>query len=119
MPKSITSLAQKLLKGKEDGLEMLQMHKFPDDESAHDDELTERLYVEFSASVKGLTAELSKEYGTPSQTGNELVSNMPLNGVFRYTIWKVGSKRLILAAAHEDRGLPILLFLGTDDATVA
>jgi hypothetical protein len=38
---------------------------------------------------------------------------MPLNGVFRFAIWKVKGKHLFVAAHHEDRGIPIVLVLGT------
>ena len=50
--RSVVKLAQELLKKDEAALEELRMHDFPDDESAHDDELTEQLYVEFSAEVE-------------------------------------------------------------------
>ena len=45
--------------------------------------------------------------------------DIPLNGVFRFAVWPVGDKQLFAAAAHEDRGVPILLMLGTADGDVA
>ena len=113
LPQSAVKLAQKLLKKDEDGLEQLRLHDFPDDESAHDDELTERLYAEFSAELEGVQAELSKEYGPPSRKGKSDNTTVPLNGVFRYAIWQVAGKQLFVAAHHEDRGIPIILWLGT------
>src|SRR5262249_2797943 len=113
LPQSAVKLAQKLLKKDEDGLEQLRLHDFPDDESAHDDELTERLYVEFSAEVEGVQAELTKEYGPPFRKGKSDNKVIPLNGVFRYAIWQVAKKQLFVAAHHEDRGIPIVLWLGT------
>ena len=113
LPQSAVKLAQKLLKKDEEGLEELRMHDFPDDESAHDDELTERLYAEFSADVESAQTELSKEYGPPSRTGKTDTKIIPLNGVFRYAIWQVADKQLFVAAHHEDRGIPIVLWLGT------
>jgi hypothetical protein len=43
---------------------------------------------------------------------------IPLDGAFRFAIWSVGDK-LLFAAAHEDRGVSILLMLGTADGDVA
>ena|SRR5436190_17372460 len=109
LPQSAVALARKLLKEDGDGLEELRMHDFPDDESAHDDELTERLYAEFSADLEKVQAELSKEYGSPSRKGKSDTKIVPLNGVFRYAIWQVADKHLFIAAHHEDRGIPIVL----------
>lgn len=106
-------LAQKFLKEDEENFEMLRMHEFPDDESAHDDELTERLYAEFSADVESTQVELTRQYGAPTRTGTEDDELIPLNGVFRFAVWSVGEKHLFIAAHHEDRGLPIVLVLGT------
>ena len=113
LPQSAVKLAQKILKKDGDALEQLRLHDFPDDESAHDDELTERLYAEFAAEVAGVQAELSKEYGPPSRKGKSDNKNIPLNGVFCYAIWQVARKQLFVAAHHEDRGIPIVLWLGT------
>jgi len=111
--RSVVKLAQELLKKDEAALEELRMHNFPDDESAHDDELTEQIYVEFSAEVEAVQAELSKEYGPPLDVGGADTNSIPLNGVFRYANWRVGDKQLFVAAHHEDRGVPIILWLGT------
>ena len=81
--RSVIKLAQELLKKDEAALEELRMHNFPDDEAAHDDELTEQLYVEFSAEVEAVQAELSKEYGLPLDAGGSDTNSIPLNGVFR------------------------------------
>jgi|SRR5579862_3674582 hypothetical protein len=113
LAQSAVDFAQKFLKEDEDNLEMLRMHEFPDDESAHDDELTERLYAEFSADVESAQAELSRHYGDPARTGTEDDELIPLNGVFRFAIWSVEGKHLFIAAHHEDRGVPIVLALGT------
>jgi len=113
LPRSAVKIAQQLLKKDEDGLEELRMHDFPDDESAHDDELTEQLYAEFSADVQAIQAELSREYGAPSSKGKADSDGIPLNGVFDYAIWQVADKQLFVAAHHEDRGVPIVLWLGT------
>ena len=44
---------------------------------------------------------------------------VPLNGVFRFAVWEVGERFLFAAAAHEDRGVPILLILGSAGREVA
>jgi hypothetical protein len=113
-PRSAVKLARALLKKDEDDLlEELRAHDFPDDEAAHDDELTERLYADFSADVESVQAELSKEYGSPSRKGKSDTKSIPLNGVFCYAIWQVAGRQLFVAAHHEDRGLPIVLWIGT------
>ena len=113
LPQSAVKLARQILKQDEGGMEQLRLHDFPDDESAHDDELTERLYAEFSAELEGVQAELSKEYGPPFRKGKAGDKIVELNGVFRYATWRVGDKLLYVAAHHEDRGIPIVLWLGT------
>jgi hypothetical protein len=106
------------VRGESGGLEDLRIHDFTDDEAAHDDEAIEKLYADFSAEFDRVEAALTKEYGKPLRTGTEDDEVIPLNGVFRFAIWRVGGKQLFAAAAHEDRGVPILLMLGTADADV-
>jgi hypothetical protein len=61
---------------------------------------------------------LTNQYGKPSRTGKEQDDVIPLNGVFRFAVWSVGDLQLFAVAAHEDRGVPILLMLGTADGNV-
>ena len=118
MAKSATTLASELLEADSGGLEELRIHEFTDDEEAHDDEAIEKLYADFSAEFDRVEAALTKQYGKPSRTGKEDDEVIPLNGVFRFAIWPVGDNQLFAAAAHEDRGVPILLMLGTADGDV-
>ena len=113
MPKSATELARKLLKRKKDGLEELRLHMFELDGDEEDDELDERLHTEFSADFDRVQKELAGAFGPPARTGSEDDSVIPLNGVFRFAIWDIEGKSLFAAAAHEDRGAPVLLMLGT------
>jgi len=113
LPQSAVKLAQKLLKQDEESFEDLRIHDFPDDESAHDDELTERLYAEFSAEVDAVQAELAKWYGPPARTGKKDDRRIPLGGVFRFALWKIAGRQIFVAAHHEDRGIPIVMWLGT------
>jgi hypothetical protein len=119
MAKSAATLASELLAGDAGGLEELRIHEFTDDEEAHDDEATEKLYADFSAEFDRVQVALTKQYGKPSRTGKEGIEYdqddeaIPLNGIFRFAVWTVGDKQLFAAAAHEDRGVPILLMLGT------
>jgi hypothetical protein len=113
MSRSATTLANELLEAEAGGLEELRIHEFTDDEAAHDTELTDRLHADFSAEFDRVQAELSNRYGAPSRTGEEDDEVIPLNGVFRFAVWQVGDRQLFAAAAHEDRGVPILLMLGT------
>lgn len=113
MAKSTTALARELLDAGPGGMEELRIHVFEDDEAAHDDEATEGLYAEFAAEFDRCVAELSRKYGPPSRRGEEDDEAVPLNGVFRFAVWSVGDHELFVAAAHEDRGVPVLLMLGT------
>jgi hypothetical protein len=90
-----------------------------DDEEAHDDDAIDKLYEDFSSEFDRVVTALSKECGKPSRKGKEDDEIIPLNGVFRFAIWSVDDKLLFVAAAHEDRGVPILLMLGTTDDDVA
>jgi hypothetical protein len=119
MAKPPTDLAYELMNGELGGLDLLRIHQFPDDESAHDDELTERLYAEFSVDFDRAQAELTKTYGEPTRVGQDGDEVVPLCGVFRFAVWEFGDKVLFAAAAHEDRGCPILLMLGAADGDSA
>ena len=111
--KSAKSLAQELLGGEHGGLEELRIHEFTDDESAHDDKQIEKLYAEFSAEVDRVQKELANEYGPPSRAGETDDGVIPLCGVFKFAVWELGDSQLFVAASHEDRGVPILLMIGT------
>ncbi len=112
MGKSAINLARDLVAAGPGGLEELRVHTF-DDESAHDDVVVERLYTEFSGEVDGVAEELNKDYGPPIRTGTANDEAIPLNGVFRFGVWDIDGTELFVAAAHEDRGVPILLMVGT------
>jgi hypothetical protein len=113
MANDATTLAKNILKAAPGMLEEIRIHEFTDDEEAHDDEAVDKLYSDFSAEFDRGEAVLTKQYGKPSRTGKEDDETIPLNGVFRFAVWQVGDKQLFAAAAHEDRGVPMLLMLGT------
>ena len=113
MPKSATALAKQLLADDPGGMEELRVRTFEDDAEAHDDELTEQLYDEFSAEFDRVVAALAKKYGPPERTGKKDHKLIPLNGVFRFAIWSIDGQQLYVAAAHEDTGVPIILMIGT------
>ena len=115
MEKTPTQLARELLEG-DGGIEEVRVHLFEDDASAHDDELHEKLYAEFALDFDCVQADLAAQYGTPWQTGNEDNKYIPLNGVFRFSLWEVNQRLLFVAAAHEDRECPILLMIGTSNS---
>jgi hypothetical protein len=115
MSKTAISVAAALLKDEIGGIEDLRTHEFADDEAAHDDDSTEKLYASFGADFDAATAALSKKYGKPSRTGSEDDDVIPLSGILRFAIWELKDRQLFAAVAHEDRGTPILLMLGTVD----
>ena len=117
MAKSATTLADEVLAS--GGMEELRIHEFEDDPSAHDDERIGGLYQEFSAELDRVAAELTEKYGKPVRTGAEDDTCIPLNGVFRFAVWDFDGAELYVAAAHEDRGVPILLMIGADSGNVA
>ena len=116
MSKSATTVAQELLESDPGNLEELRIHEFEDDASAHDDQALAKLYQDFAKDFDQVEAELTKQYGPPTRTGKADDDTIPLNGVFRFAIWSVDDKQLFAVAAHEDRGVPILLMLGTAEA---
>jgi hypothetical protein len=113
MAMSATTVAKQLLDDGPGGLEELHIHEFTGDEESHDDEAVEALYAEFGAEFDRTVAGLTREYGSQSRLGNEDDEVVPLNGVLRFVVWTVGDAQLFLAIAHEHRGVPILLMLGT------
>jgi hypothetical protein len=112
MSKSPTTLAQEFLEDVVSFPQLLWIHDFPDDESAHDDDLTNRLYADFFAEFERVCAELSQKHGSPLRTGRTDDNLIPLGGLFRFALWSDGGRQFWVAAAHEDRGLPILLMIG-------
>lgn len=119
MKKSPTTLASELLEGGLGGLEAFRIHEFADDEAAHDDESVERLYAEFFADFEYVQAELSTVYGEPWRVGMGDDEIVPLNGVLRFAVWDVGDTALFASISHEDRGVPVLLMLGTTGHSVS
>ena len=113
MLKSAPHLARELLSRAKASLEDLEIHQFRDDAEAHDDQAMDRLYVDFEFGFERALLELSASFGEPIRTGNRDDEVIPLCGIIRFAVWSVESKRLYLAFAHEDRGLPILLMMGT------
>ena len=115
--KSAHAAASELLASGTGGLEELRVHVFADEESTHDDQLTERLYAEFASDFEGAQLELSKIYGEPTFAGSEGYELIPLVGIVQFALWTVGDLQLFLALSHEDRDLPILLTIGTADGS--
>lgn len=113
MGKSANELAKQLLASADHGLGDLRVHQFKKDHEAHDDAAIQRLYAEFISDFERVKADLSASYGSPVRVGTNMDENIPFNGVFRFAIWRVEGRLLYAATAHEDRGLPVLLMLGT------
>lgn len=109
---SVAKLARKLLQASGEQTELLRMHDFKTDVASHDDDLHDRLCLEFSSEVDQAARELSKAYGRPFRTGAKDCDLIPVNGVVRYAVWKLGARRLFVAAAREEREVPFLLLLG-------
>jgi hypothetical protein len=113
MSNQTIKFAAEFLESDKDQLADLQVHQFKDDMEAHDDSAIDRLYAEFNSDYERARVELAAIYGEPSREGTDNDEVIPLNGVFRYSVWQIDGKSLFVAAAHEDRGCPILLMLGT------
>lgn len=106
-------LAQKILKKQDDDMEELRLHWFNGDEEAHDDEAVEGLYEEFVRELERAREELSASYGKPKRTGKKDDKAVPLNGVFGFAVSDIKGRKLWVAAAHEERDVPIMLMMGT------
>lgn len=113
MAKSAITVAKQLLDAGPGGLEELHIHEFSGDEESHDDDAVEALYAEFGAEFDRTVEALTREYGSPSRVGSEDDEVIALNGVLHFAVWSVGKAQLFAAVAHEDRGIPIVLMLGT------
>jgi hypothetical protein len=113
MTKAVAQRARKLLGRNETVLEELEIYQFACEVEAHDDNLHERLAEKFAASFDSVKAELVKEFGQPSRTGERDDDHIPLCGVYRFAVWDQDNMILFLAVAHEDRQCPFLLMLGT------
>jgi hypothetical protein len=111
--KSVAKFAQRLLQADEDLLEELRLHEFQDEESAADDDLRAALYLEFDQEFNHNLAELTKQFGTPQRVGTDDDDALPVTGVLRFALWQIDEKLLFLATSHEDREVPVILWLGT------
>lgn len=113
---SATDLAQICLGKAGMHMEPLVMYWFNDkrgDEDAHDDELQNRLEVDFERRWKEATVHLEQTFG-PAEIGISEAETefVPLNGVGGAASWVVNKRRLFTAYSHEDRELPWVLVVG-------
>ena len=113
MSEPAVPVARRLLPGGPDGLEVLMMHQFPDDGDAHDEGTQRRARRAVDIAFDDAEAELTAEFGPPAGIGTQNAGAIPLCGIIRWATWAAGGQTLYLAAAHEDRELPLLLALGT------
>jgi hypothetical protein len=112
MTESAIEIARKFLASDGDGLVDLRIYQFKHDGEAHDDDAIDRLYAQFISDFERVQSKLSGIYGEPFKTGIDDDDVIPLCGVFRFAVWEIDGRVLYAAAAHEDRGCPILLILG-------
>jgi hypothetical protein len=97
-----------------EGMETLRIYEFKEEEEARDDERQEELAAEFKAAFGEVATSLQSHLGEGVIAATEEeMAEVPLGGVFCAAFWQVGSKRLFVAAAHEDRETPYLLMMGT------
>lgn len=110
--RNAVDLAQQLLQSTRSSAKSVLIFEFHDEEDSHDDEFQEAAHDHFSRQYGESQEELIAVYGDPIKTGDNDHSMIPLSGVFRYAIWDLGSRKLFLALAHEDRETPLWLKLG-------
>jgi ABC-type uncharacterized transport system substrate-binding protein len=107
------ALARKCLEAGGRPLELLLIYQFEDDAEAHDDDLQERIEMEFEKEWKRATTEIAREFGAATIVVDyEDTRYVPLNGVGGASSWLIGNKRLYVSYAHEDRELPYYLVVG-------
>jgi hypothetical protein len=109
--------ARELLDGEAELLE-LRIHMFEDDSELHDEAFEARITKEFESQFELARRDLTKEFGEPTRIGTTDDPGIPLTGVFRCAVWDVDGRELFLAAAHEDRGTPVLLMMGVEGGNV-
>lgn len=83
-----------------------------DEADAHNLKLLEQTKARFQRRLQRQVTQLEKEFGEPAERGTDQHPDIPVNGVFRYALWREGGKTLYVAASHEDIGLPCVLTLG-------
>ncbi len=113
MAQPLLVLISKMLANPTDTLKILYEHDCDGDEEAHDDELIEEVYDDYSSRCDRAIAIISKRHGKPMRTGGEDDDAIPANGVFRFGLWSIEGRGVFVAATHEDRELPVLLIAGT------
>lgn len=99
-------------------VELLEIYEFAGDsadEEAHDDDLQDLLEQRFIADFDRLKKDLVEKFGKEKRSGTDDDPSIPVSGAFRWAAWEVGARTLYLTAAHEDRELPYLLFIGVAD----
>jgi|GEM_PF-4238117 len=110
--RNVADLAQQSLQSTRSSAKSVLNFEFHDEEDSHDDEFQEAAHDHFSRQYGESQEELIAVYGDPIETGDNDHSMIPLSGVFQYAIWDLGSRKLFLAVAHEDRETPLWLQLG-------
>jgi hypothetical protein len=105
-------LVKQLLAKSPGDCECVQAWEFRSDHEAHDEELTARYYAEADEAHAAMEQGLCHEFGPPASAGDSN-QEIPLCGILRCALWELDDCKLYLASAHEDRGLPILLMMGT------
>ena len=103
--------AKALLQGTISARDDIHLHHF-DEIDAHDLKLLKQTKARFQRRLQRQVTKLEKEFGEPAERGNDQHPDIPVNGVFRYALWREGGKTLYVAASHEDIGLPCVLTLG-------
>lgn len=108
----VLSKADRLLKCRKSKTEQLDYRAFVNDREAHDDDLQESLERTFLARMAAHEKALGGRFGPPVSAGADEHPDVPVNGVVRHALWRVGKKSLFLVVSHEDRELPWVLELG-------
>lgn len=106
-------LASEVLQSGE--MDVVRIHEFELDGDEHDDEAIEQLYLGFEKNFEKAVEILSQQHGPAARSGKDDDEAIPLSGVMQFQIWELDEADLFLALSHEDRGVPILLMLGTSE----
>src|SRR5262245_39208183 len=92
------ALASKCLEAKGRPMELLLTYQFKDDADAHDDDLQQRIEMEFEKEWKRATSEIAREFGAPTiVVDDEDTAYVPLNGVCGASSWLIGNKRIYVS----------------------
>jgi hypothetical protein len=112
---NIVNLVKSCLNTNE-AISIVDIYEFKNDSEAHDDKFQEQLNDKFIRLFNMSVKYLDIEFGFRIEMDQyKIESIIPLTGIIKSAIWKIGNKQVYLALSHEDREMPYILATGIID----